>query len=410
MKKGWSKRDFQWSFKWGLIFCVAQIWVCLLAAPKTGGLLQTYLRLNQWDSAHYLDIMDVGYHLPSGDVTGGDVHTNRANVGYFPAFPLFAGGVKKLTRLSSPVALLLTSQIFCFLFWSQVFLLLTLWRVSKQTSLWVGLTMAVFPAAFFLVAGYSESIFLAALMGVVLGVELWGLKSKWKTIDLNWFLAALSGFILSGSRLVGLPLMLYPLIQWAGTRKRIAWTSDILRVVLLCGVIASGGLLFFAWCQRVFGQWDIYLKLQRLGWGNQPNFLAILTPLSYIPRLFFEDTVNSVCRFSNFFILALFIWAGWVEYTKIQKKSAQRLGLYFAGFSMFFVSISGKANYAMDSMIRYNFPVFVVCVMALAQVYLENGRAVKKVCFNRFWIVGYLLAFAVQVWMIHIFTKGGWVA
>jgi hypothetical protein len=79
---------------------------------------------------------------------------------------------------------------------------------------------------------------------------------------------------------------------------------------------------------------------------------------------------------------------------------------------MFFISISGKAAYSMDSMVRYNFPVFVMLVMIFMSSFSQEKiwEFSRSGWRRRFWILGYLLAAAVQVWMIRVFTKGGWVA
>jgi hypothetical protein len=171
-----------------------------------------------------------------------------------------------------------------------------------------------------------------------------------------------------------------------------------------------GGVLFFVWCQYQFGHWDLYLRLQRLGWGNEPNFIAIFDPRSYIPKLFFEDTTNSVCRASNLFLLALFFWVFRAEWLRRPLQLGKRIGLYFSATVMFFISLSGKANYNMDSMVRYNLPVFALLVLAIAQLYLERKSILNRWWIYAFWKWGYLLAIVVQLWMILLFTKGGWVA
>jgi hypothetical protein len=81
---------------------------------------------------------------------------------------------------------------------------------------------------------------------------------------------------------------------------------------------------------------------------------------------------------------------------------------------MFFISLSGKANYNMDSMVRYNLPVFVMLVFLAVQSRPIEGSIWKKTSLQGWvrslWILGYLLALIVQIWMIRVFTKGGWVA
>jgi hypothetical protein len=284
--------------------------------------------------------------------------------------------------------------------------MLSFMKISRRSIIFYGAFLGLFPSSFFMVAGYSESMFMAALLGLIFWTERWLNRSKAQRLDLNWALAALCGFILSGTRLVGIPLMLYPVIRWISQQRKIQFDRRSLRVVILSGVSGLGALAFFVWSQIQFGQWDIYLKLQRLGWGNEPNYLAVLYPSSYLPRLFFEDTTTSVCRISNLLMFILF-------FRVIRNYNKVNWGVFYAAGSMFFVSLVGKANYNMDSMIRYNLPVFVLLMLQLISL-RQNPTHVNQglLCMIRkwAWILGCLLALAVQIWMIRVFTQGGWVA
>ena len=82
MKKHWATHDLKWGLVCGIGITLFQILFCLIFAPKTEGLKAAYLRFNQWDSAHYGDIVDRGYHIPDSPIStlkGEDVHSNRAN-------------------------------------------------------------------------------------------------------------------------------------------------------------------------------------------------------------------------------------------------------------------------------------------------------------------------------------------
>jgi hypothetical protein len=423
------RSEFAYACRWGLIFCLAQVFLCLLIAPHQGGLEKTYQRLIQWDSYHYIDIVERGYQLPEGTLTAEDVHANRANVGYFPGYPFFSKSAKLLFGTSNPISLLLVAQLFCFIFWTEIFLLMGFWGVPKRERLFCAFTIGVFPSAFFLVAGYSESLFMATLLGLILGTERWIILAGGRKVDSNWVLAAVSGFFLSATRLVGIPLAVYPVIRWVNEQQSYKMDRKWMRVILLSSFSILGGISFFLICQIWFGHWDVYLKLQQLGWGNKPNYLALFLPSSYIPKLFFEDTTTSVCRASNLFVLCLFIGLVWMKRSlkntgKMHKSYLQMLrnpsnlfgdsrilGLFYAASSMFFISLSGKASYSMDSMVRYNFPVFVILVLMIVKSALPEVQQLLRQRWKRWLLIsGYVLAIAVQVWMIRVFCKGGWVA
>lgn len=375
-----------------LALTIAQVIFLMLLAKPGGGFAARYLQLNNWDSEHYRHIAENGYVMPGNTpreaLLPEDVHRNRANVAYFPAYPLSARALAGALRIPTEWALLLSAQLFAWLFW---------FYVLSETSIGWAALIAFHPAAFFLVTGYSESLFMAALLGFVL-------FSRRGSGAGNSALAAAHGVALTATRIVGAPLVILPVID--RPRSRVAW--------LIAGISSLGILSFFAWSQMRFGEWDLYLKLQKLGWGNDPNYLAFLDPGSYLPRLFFEHTVDSISRAANPFMLLCF-WLAWRSEKEAQRIRPGgwrgRVGTYALAFLLFFIAISGKANAKMDSMIRYTFPSFVLMVLALGSVAREAGIAPLPAKGRRsLLLLGCALALATQAWLAHRFLRGYWAA
>jgi hypothetical protein len=75
------------------------------------------------------------------------------------------------------------------------------------------------------------------------------------------------GVLMTGTRLIGLPLALCPLLRPTAGR---GWASRI----ALAAAAALGGLAFFAYCQIAFGRWDRYLRTQAVGWGVVPDYFS----------------------------------------------------------------------------------------------------------------------------------------
>ena len=455
--KFWQRRgkDPVWALSWATVFTVLPILICFTFAFR-GNIFSgrayepAFLRLFQWDSNHYQSIVEEGYHLAPEPLLSSDVHLNHANVGFFPAYPLLVRCLQFCLNIRTHYALILTAQLFCFLFWFQFFLLLREWQLPRNRILYIGLNVALFPSAFFLVVGYSESLFLASLIGMIQAIELIEKRLTGSQVRSNiWQLtyivyATMAGMLLTATRLVGVPLMAYPVLR---VRRPILGLG-------LAILISFGGLGFFTWCYLEFGYWDIYLRLQQLGWGNQPNYFAILDFRSYSPKFFFEDTTTSLCRLSNLIILLFFgvlirkeilllgnepysirkilpkkgfLLGKWILSKKeiLLEKGAtsarvilpergahslqDRLGIYFAAAAIFYISLAGKANYSMDSMIRYNLPVWILLWLSYAQVTAPNPSLHPRLNSRQKWQLGLIVA-GVQLWMIHIFTKGGWVA
>ena len=55
----------------------------------------------------------------------------------------------------------------------------------------------------------------------------------------------------------------------------------LLPALVLGGVASLGSLLFFAFCQWRFGQWDLYMKTEEAGWKVHANYLAIFSHKSF---------------------------------------------------------------------------------------------------------------------------------
>jgi hypothetical protein len=445
-------KKWLWAGGCGALITLVQVMICLVFAPWGGGFKSTYLRLNQWDSFHYLDILNRGYHIPVKDVSlilATDVHRDLANVGFFPGYPLAArvtaqvlllaegGRVAPGTQDVGALALLMTSQFFCFTFWTLFVYLLSFWGASSPLILLGAITVVSFPSSFFLVAGYSESLFLSALLGFILGIELWRKmvleKGYLKPARLLCGVLIIgSGLTLSATRLFGLPFLFYPLWQgWlmAGNSRGMPISFKKLPVVQVLEWVAFalapvlGCFLYFLFCYFEFGSWDLYFKLQHLGWGNQPDYWALFQPSSYIPKLFFEDTTNSICRASNLFIAILMLGLGFMERRIKSEGFWKRAGLYLGAMIVFSLCLSSKATSDMDSMVRYNLPVFILLILASLRLYLEkfNGKSNSKqwtltntlvVNSHILYLVffGFLTAVAAQVYLILLFLKGGWAA
>ena len=118
----------------------------------------------------------------------------------------------------------MTAQVAAWGFWSYFFLFCQRWNLSPLLQFFGALSIAAHPAAFFLVAGYSESLFLMSLLGFIYWSSAEGRLAK--------FLAALHGFVMSATRIVGIPCAAFPVVRevckngWAAARAR-HWIRDM---------------------------------------------------------------------------------------------------------------------------------------------------------------------------------------
>src|SRR5213595_1610063 len=262
----------------------AGLTVTLLQLAMTLGLLapeepisHRYSTLVQHDSGWFINIIDRGYQtvVPPIDHKVMEV----SNVAFFPAYPAFARLFRDALQIDTTTALLITAQLAAWGFWSYFFLFCKRWNVSPALQICGALLIAAHPAAFFLIAGYSESLFLMALLGFIYWSGAEGRAAK--------ALAVLHGIVMSATRIVGLFCAAFPVVRsvfakgWRGWPRPRAWFHDHASAIGLTFAATLGALTFFVCCQLRWGHWDIYMLTQAAGWGIVPDYLAVFKPSSY---------------------------------------------------------------------------------------------------------------------------------
>jgi hypothetical protein len=381
--------------------------VCGRADP-----VEAYRSLHQWDSKWYARLAEQGYPdtLPQAQV-------DMAKLGFFPGYPLFCRVVARLAGLRAADGTLLAAQLACWGFWTYVLLFLQRWSVHVSLVVTAAAAILVHPCAFFLVAGYSESLFLLAVLGFLYWSSVRGPAA--------WCLAALHGVAMTGTRIVGLPLAACPLLialtaLWGSGLPAREWLRRLGPAAMLAGVALLGGLIFFGFCQWQYGRWDAYMYTQRAGWGVTPDYLALFKAEVYrvgrptlINGFVNPNDLSRLCvPFTVVLFFALVLVECRVARTDPARGWRQRLGFYLAGGLMFYIAVSGLANSSLVSMIRYTFCVHVM--LALAVVHLL-GTVPPPRGLARAVGVGLLLGAAVvsmtcEVMLVRLFTHGEWVA
>src|SRR5947209_955574 len=174
-----------------------------LLAPE-GPLSFRYNSLVQHDGFWFANIVDRGYQTIVPPINHKVMEVS--NVAFFPAYPMFAGFLRGALNLETETALPLAAQLAAWGFWTYFFLFCQLWKISPPLRFFGALAIAAHPAAFFLIAGYSESLFLMALLGFV----YWSSSAEGGQAKI-W--AALHGVLMSGTRIVGIPCAAFPVVR-----------------------------------------------------------------------------------------------------------------------------------------------------------------------------------------------------
>jgi len=261
----------------GLTVTLLQLGMAMgLLAPE-GPISDRYSALIQHDSYWFTNIIDGGYHtiVPPIDHKVMEV----SNVAFFPAYPAIAGLFCYGLKIDSITALLITAQLAAWGFWSYFFLFCKRWNVSPALQICGTLLIAAHPAAFFLVAGYSESLFLMALLGFIYWSTAQGKSAR--------FWAAVHGIVMSATRIVGIVCAAFPLVRsvfqtgWRGLLEPRKWLREQRAAIAMTLVAACGAIAFFVYSQLRWGHWDIYMLTQAACWGIVPDYLAVFKPGSY---------------------------------------------------------------------------------------------------------------------------------
>src|SRR6266480_318141 len=247
-----------------------------MLAPE-GPLSDRYESLIQHDSYWFINIVDGGYQtiVPPIDHKVMEV----SNVAFFPAYPAIAALFRYGLNIDTGTALLITAQLAAWGFWTYFFLLCDRWSLSPALQFCGALLIVAHPAAFFLIAGYSESLFLMALLGFIYWSSTDGRAAR------VW--AALHGIVMSATRIVGIVCAGFPVVRsvlrkgWNGLGEPLAWFRKHASAIGVMFAATLGALWFFIYCQLRWGHWDIYMLTQAAGWGIIPDYLAVFKPSSY---------------------------------------------------------------------------------------------------------------------------------
>ncbi len=399
-----------WPLFAGLSLTLAQIAVAVLLLAPEGRFPEQYHSLIQHDSYWFMNIVDRGYQTIVPPINHKVMEVS--NVGFFPAYPAIAALLHYGLHLDTRDALLVTAQAAACAFWSYFFLFCQQWSLSPALRFFGALAIVAHPAAFFLIAGYSESLFLMALFGFI----YWSIKrSRGAKIC-----AALHGIVMTATRLVGIPCAAFPVVRSVFRKggsaffQPRAWLRHYGSAVVLMAVSISGAALFFIYCQLRWGHWNIYLLTQSVCWGIEPDYLAIFKPSTYrflIPALSDPTEMSQMSTTIGGLLLVAIAVCEMTPAIRGRAGWPTRLGIYFCAVLIYYISMSGVASVGLESMLRYEFCVHALIVVAFLQ-FLQQFRAPPLLRGFAMAATGLVSAagLSLQGWYVWNFTRGNWVA
>ena len=240
---------------WTLLAKLAVLAIGVLAA---GAVLEPW---DRWDAPHYTDIAVFGYMAndpgtltpPPGysQVFPGDLDLY---IVFFPLYPWLVAGVNAV--IGAPVAAAFLVSTLASLFVAPLLYRLVAVDLGGRIGLWSAGLLLVFPTAYFLHIGYTESLFLAL-----------SFASLWLARTDRWWGAGVLGGLAALTRANGLILIpalaVEAWLQWQTHRRfEVAWVGALAGVAIGFGIYLGLNV-------AVYGDPFAFSEIQRSHWFKQ---------------------------------------------------------------------------------------------------------------------------------------------
>jgi len=213
---------------------------------------------NRWDAPHYQDLAVLGYRAVDPGVLTIDGYA-RAYPGdlplyivFFPLFPWLVGAVTRV--LGDPLVSAFVVSGIASLFVAPLLYRLVRADFGHEVGMRAAWFALIFPTAYFLHIGYTESLFMALVLGSFLAAR-----------REHWWLAGILGGLAALTRVNGLVL-----IPALAAEAWYAWQLDPQRRIRMAwvaiGLVGVGFLGYLALNQAVYGDPLRFLVIQKEHW------------------------------------------------------------------------------------------------------------------------------------------------
>lgn len=217
---------------------------------------------DQWDARHYLYLAANGYS-GSGDA--------RNLIAFFPLYPALVSAIASV-GLPLRLAALLISNLAGLLAAILLYELARLDQPSKA-AFRAAAFFTVFPTAYFLLVGYTEALFCALAFAAVYAAR-----------RRQWIAGGMLGGLAAATRLTGLVLVPYLLVEAAALRGAANGRRQPAEALSAALVVSLGFVVYLATNQLVLGDPFAFVAVQRQHWSHS---LAA-------PWLGFSEAIRSI--------------------------------------------------------------------------------------------------------------------
>lgn len=349
--------------------------IAVMVFPVYSEFIGPIARAN-FDGEHYLKIAEYGYGL--------------YQQAFFPLFPLL---IKYLSPLFFSNTLLAALCIVHVSFLITLVLLYKLVKIdwNEKTARFTILFFVFFPTSFFLLSVYTESFFLALIVG-----SFYAARKK------NWLIAALLGILATGTKFIGIFLLPALMIEWYISNKitvqqllskKFFLTRNALSLFFLC-CIPLGLLSYMFYLYVSIGDPLAFIHTQSAFGANRTSGQIILLPqvvYRYI-QIFLHVSPQQYTFWIALSEFLLFFFAfGMLLFFR------KRIRLSYLSFSLFAILVPVLSG-TFSSIPRYilvAFPLFIILAL-LENIKLKIGIIVTSmvllIVLTMLFIQGYFVA------------------
>jgi hypothetical protein len=211
----------------------------------------------QWDGNWFERIVAGGYHYFPEQIPGHGAYYLQA--AFYPGFPVVARGVYEIVHplgVGVTGAMLLTNQVLIFALALLFYRLALVLTGDRAVGVRAVQYLLLFPFAYFLLAPYSETVFMTCLAGF-----------SWALVTRRYGVAALFGAAASATRLVGIVL---PVIVVVAYLEQHDWQLRSIRprivIYALTPLAGAAAYALYQWAE--FGDPLYSQHASKLGWAR----------------------------------------------------------------------------------------------------------------------------------------------
>lgn len=327
---------------------------------KGGGVLDIW---NQWDAANFLRIAQDGYTDPN-------------TAAYFPLFPKMIAGISAL-GIKPVAAGMLINSVACVVAFAYLFKL-----ADRDAGRGAGrravLYLALAPLGVFLVAPYTEAVFLAG-----------AIPAFYYAREGRWHLAGVFAAIATGARFAGLFVIAGIAVEFL--RRREFSRAKIMQLLLALGTGLAPFAFYMLFLDRISGNPWLFVEAQRRGWGR--GFVGPVDALVNTWHAAFDraDYPTNWIMAWRIEIIFAFIGLGLIVWAAVRKEWGY--ATYMAGLHA--VMITNSWYYSVPRAVLTFFPAAILLAS-------YTGRKPQR-------HEPLLIAFSVMATAgVVTYTRGGW--